>query len=238
MASTPSGAGAGARWGTARLVRLALACTVLAALLIAPALPAYAGQASTGKLFFYPCTTCHPVFMVPGPNGTEVPSKPLPNGMKMHSIKLEIHDALGSAKSDACLVCHSDPTANPGILKVVGGGTVAVNGDVSLVCFGCHEAKYKEFKAGTHGRHQASCVAAGCHDPHTPGYIYAAALPPFLGTGFQFKVLPVRVPFKPLMSPPAPPAVVTPLWFALVSIAGFLVVAGIIGMLVLERSKR
>jgi len=238
MASTPSGAGAGARRGTATLMGLAFVCTVFAALLIAPALPAYAGQASTGKLLFYPCTTCHPVFMVPGPNGTEHPSKPLPNGMKEHVIKLEIHDSLATGGADSCLVCHSDPTANPGVLKGVAGQTVDIKGDVSLVCNRCHEAQYKEFKVGTHGRHQASCVAAGCHDPHTPGYIYAAALPPFLGTGFQFQVLPVRVPFKPLMSPPSPPAIVTPLWFALISIAGFLVVVGIIVMLVLERSKR
>jgi hypothetical protein len=81
-------------------------------------------------------------------------------------------------------------------------------------------------------------VAAGCHDPHTPQYIYAGPLRPFLGTGFQFKILPVRQPFTPLASPPLAPATVTPVWFLAISMAGFLIVAGIIGMLVLERPKR
>jgi hypothetical protein len=243
MTVTPSGARAGARRFGAGPFRLALVGIAFVVLLLASALPAYAGQASTGKLFFYPCTTCHPVVMVPGPNGTEHPSKPLPNGMTEHKIVLEAHDKLGSATSDPCLVCHSDPTANPGILKVVGGGTVPVNGDVSRVCYGCHEAKYKEFMQGTHGKHFASCVVAGCHDPHTPNYIYVSPLKPFLGTGFQIRAVGAnRVPFKPLMSPPLPPATTYPTWFLVLVAVGLFVVfaifVGLAGPPILERLKR
>jgi hypothetical protein len=32
---------------------------------------------------------------------------------------------------------------------------------------------------------EAKCTAAGCHNPHTPSWIYVAALPPFQGTGIE-----------------------------------------------------
>ena len=151
-----------------------LAIAVLALLALTPAASAFAGQASSGQLFFYPCTSCHPVNMVPGATpGSEQPSKPLPNGMQGHKIVLEAHDKLGTATSDACLACHDDPSRNPGKLKLVDGTLLDITGDISLLCYRCHEAKYKEFRPGTHGKHQESCVAAGCHDPHTPNYIYA-----------------------------------------------------------------
>jgi hypothetical protein len=155
MAATPFGAGerAGRDRVTTRL-SLIFAAVVFATLLLAPAVPAFAGQASSGELFFYPCTNCHPVTMVPGPGGTEHPAKPLPNGMSGHRIVLEGHDKLGNP-DDACLVCHDDPARNPGKLKIAGGGFVDIKGDISLVCYRCHEAKYREFKAGTHGKHQA-----------------------------------------------------------------------------------
>jgi hypothetical protein len=219
----------------------ALVVALLAVVLFVPATQAFAGQASSGQLFFYPCTSCHPVTMVPGPTpGSEQPSKPLPNGMQGHQIVLEAHDKLGE---EACLVCHDDPTRNPGKLRLVGGGLIDVAGDVSLLCYQCHEAKYKEFRAGTHGKHQESCTAAGCHDPHTPNYIYAGPVKPFLGVGFQFKgVGQQRVPFKPLMSPPLPPPTVNPAWFQISVAVGLVLVlallVGLVGPVVLERLKR
>jgi len=218
-----------------------LAIAAIAVLVLSPAAYASAGQASSGQLFFYPCTSCHPVFMVPGATpGSEKPSKALPNGMQGHQIVLEAHDKLGE---EACVVCHDDPERNPGKLKLIDGSLIDITGDMSLVCYRCHEAKYKEFRAGTHGRHQESCVAAGCHDPHTPNYIYAGPVKPFLGVGFQFKgVGPARVPFKPLMSPPLPPPTINPLWFLIaVAVASVVVLAllvGLVGPVVVERLKR
>jgi hypothetical protein len=213
-----------------RCVRIAAA--VLATLVAASIAPAFAGQASSGELFFYPCTTCHPVFLIPG---TETPTKQLPNGFKGHEIVLENHDKLGA---EACVVCHDDPTRNPGKLKLVDGTLIDIKGDVSLVCYRCHSTKYKEFKAGTHGKHQASCVAAGCHDPHTPGFIYARPLMPFIGSGFQFRVLSQRAAFKPLAAP-APPAPITmPAWFIALVLVGVVTAGTLIGRLVLGRSNR
>lgn len=223
----------------ARLRLLAPAVAVVA-FALATAIPASAGQASSGQLFFYPCTQCHPVTMVPGPGGVEVPSHPLPNGMTGHKIVLEGHDALGTPDDQgiACLACHDEPTRNPGKLRIVGDAFIDIKGDVSQVCYKCHSTKYKEFKAGTHGKHQASCVAAGCHDPHTPQYIYAPPLLPFVGTGFQFKVLPVRQPFTPLAAPAPAPAVETPTWFLIAALVGLAAALGLIGLLVIERPKR
>ena len=221
-------------------LRFPMIAVAMAAALLAPA-TAHAGQASSGELFFYPCTTCHPVTMVPGPTpGTEIPSRPLPNGMTGHTIVLEGHDKLGSPADPgtACLACHDDPARNPGKLIIAGGGFVDIKGDVALVCYRCHEAKYKEFKAGTHGRHQPSCVAAGCHDPHTPQYIFGAPLIPFNDSGFQFKVLPVRQPFAPMAPPALPPAILTLAWLPYVAAVGLLIAGVLVGMIVLERPKR
>jgi hypothetical protein len=242
MGASPSTAARPTRGGLNWFLPLAV-LVVLAVLLLAPATEAFAGQASSGQLFFYPCTNCHPVNMVAGPGGTEHPSKPLPNGMQGHKIVLEAHDKLGSATSDACLVCHDDPSRNPGKLKLIDGTLIDVTGDISLVCYRCHESKYKDFKQGTHGNHKESCVAAGCHDPHTPNYLYAGPIKPFTGVGFQFKgVGQARVPFKPLMQPPLPPPTVNPTWFLIAVTVGLLAFLGLlvrlVGPVVVERLKR
>jgi len=242
MGASPGTAARPVRGGLERFLPLSL-MLLFVVLVFSPAAAAFAGQASSGQLFFYPCISCHPVNMVAGPGGTEHPSKPLPNGMQGHKIVLEAHDKLGSATSDACLVCHDDPSRNPGKLKLIDGTLIDITGDISLVCYRCHEAKYKDFRQGTHGNHKESCVAAGCHDPHTPNYIYAGPVKPFVGVGFQFKgVGQARVPFKPLMSPPLPPPTVNPTWFLIaVAVGLFLVLAllvRLVGPVVVERLKR
>lgn len=195
---------------------------------------AFAGRASTGELAFYPCTRCHPVVL--GPDGK--PTKPLPIGLKQHEIKLEKHDILGQGDK-ACLACHDNPAKNPGMLILPDGSLVEVTGDVSRVCQRCHFEKYEQFKAGVHGKRQPKCTSAGCHDPHTPSWIYVAALPPFQGTGIEVKAVGVdREPFKPLASPPVPPPVETPLWFTIATALGTVASVLILGSVILGRSKR
>lgn len=194
---------------------------------------ALAGQASSGELFFFPCTSCHPVTMT----AEGVPAKKLPNGFKGHDIVLVGHDKLGRG-TDACLACHDDPSRDPGKLRLADGTLMGIQDDIAQVCFRCHSDKYKEFKAGTHGNHKPSCVAAGCHDPHTPGFIYADALRPFVGNGFQFQVLSQRDAFMPLASPAVPPPVSTPAWFTYAVGLGLVVVGGLTGTLVFGRLKR
>jgi hypothetical protein len=234
MAASPSCPAAGP--GRDRLTRLRLRMVVLvfATLVLAPATRALAGQAASGELFFYPCTGCHPV--TPSP-GTGRPARALPNGFKGHEVVLEGHDKLGRGNA-ACLACHDEAGKDPGQLKGIGGGLIDIKGDITQVCYRCHSTKYKEWKVGAHGRGEPKCTSAGCHDPHTPGWIYAGPLIPFVGTGFQFKVLSERAAFSPL-APPAPaPPVETPAWFLAAAVAGLVAVGGLAGRLVLERQKR
>ena len=183
-------------------------------------------------MLFYPCTSCHPVAA-----GSIRAGRKLPNDFKGHGIVLIEHDALGQG-STACLVCHDDPSRNPGKLKLIDGSLIDITGDVSRVCFRCHSAKYKEWKAGTHGRHQPKCTASGCHDPHSPGWIYAPPLLPYVGAGFQFQILPERAGFQPLASPPSIPPVKVPVWFAALGAFAVVVAGGLVGKLIVGRSKR
>lgn len=195
---------------------------------------ASAGRASTGEQAFYPCDRCHPVTL--GPDGK--PTKPLPIGLEKHEIKLEVHDVLGT-DDKACLACHDDPTRNPGKLKLPDGSLVDITGDVSTVCQTCHMEKYREWQVGIHGRNEPKCTAAGCHDPHTPSWIYIEALPPFQGTGMEVNAVGAdREPFKPFASPPVQPPVTTPAWLAVFAAIGMVMSAGIVGYLVFGRSKR
>lgn len=195
---------------------------------------AHAGQASTGELAFYPCNRCHPVTI--DADGT--PSHPLPIGLEQHEITLEIHDTLGTT-DQACLACHDEPSSDPGQLVLPDGSLVAITGDVSRVCQRCHFEKYTEWEFGIHGKDAPKCTAAGCHDPHTPSWIYMAALPPFQGTGVQIKAVGYeREPFKPLAGPPLDPPVFTPTWLSIVAALGALLSLGTVGYLVFGGSKR
>jgi hypothetical protein len=194
---------------------------------------AFAGQSSTGKQAFVPCTRCHPVFL----GADDQPTKPLPNGFKKHEITLEVHDILGKDGA-ACLACHESPTADPGKLKTPDGSLVDVTGDVSRVCQKCHFEKYRDWQAGIHGKREPKCTSAGCHDPHTPSWIYVAALPPFQGTGMEVRAVSRREPFKPLASPPLAPPVETPAWLMIVASFGAIVSAGTLAYLVLGRPTR
>jgi hypothetical protein len=181
-----------------------------------------AQKAAAGELFFYPCTDCHPV----NPNTGKPISGQLPIEFEGHETVLDAHDILGEG-SEGCLACHDDPARDPGQLKTVDGSLIdASSDDVSLVCQTCHSNKYNDFIAGTHGREQDSCTAAGCHDPHTPRWIYAPALPPFTGSGFSFKGVGETEPFLALPPPPPEPEPHTPTWFALMAVLG-VAVAGV-----------
>lgn len=226
-----------AMWARGSAKRAALIVgALLAAGAIALAGPAdaRAGQSSTGKPAFQPCDRCHPVVL--GSDGQ--PIRPLPNGMKKHQIELEVHDTLG--KGDiACLACHDKPTANPGKLILPDGTLVDITGDVSRVCQRCHFEKYSDFKVGIHGRGEQKCSAAGCHDPHTPSWIYIEALPPFQGTGIEVQaVSSERVSFKPLAEPPVAPAVLTPGWLVIAAALGSLAALGALGFVIIGGRAR
>lgn len=219
------------------LLRVALAAIVLSAV-AAAALPAAAsegtsgavrGSAAVGEPLFYPCTGCHPVPAAGGGKG-------LPNGFDGHNIVLAGHAALGEG-SNACLVCHSDSAENPGVLKVGDGSTVSITGDVSKVCFRCHSAVYQEWKNGSHGAGRNKCTAAGCHNPHTPGFIFGSFLLPFVGNGFQAGVAAETATFTPLASPPVSAPTETPSWMPGLVVVGLIAAGGLTGSLIRGRSR-
>ena len=218
------------RWPGSRAARLAALTLLLAfglATVASAALAAPAGRAASGELLFYPCSTCH----APGAPPT------LPNGFESHQIVLESHDMLGEG-SQACAACHDDPEGDPGRLKVIGGFVEVGSDEVSRVCYQCHSGMYAEWEAGIHGREQPGCAAAGCHDPHTPSWIYGDPLPPFVGTGFQVRAVSDRIPFTPLASYPVKPPVETPHWLWLATALVAAIVAGAIGFMLRGRSAR
>jgi hypothetical protein len=202
--------------------------------LLASATPALAGRAATGDLAFYPCDRCHPVSV----DSKGHLSHPLPHGMKKHQIELEVHDILGKDER-ACLACHDDPSRNPGMLVLPDGSLVDIKKNPSAVCQRCHFDMYRRWKVGAHGRGEAKCSAAGCHDPHTPSWIYIRALPPFQGTGLEVDAVGSdREPFKPFAAPPLPAEVTTPGWLTAVALLGFAGCASIVGFLVVGGRKR
>lgn len=212
----------------ALLRRLVVPLIIGAGLALALPATASAGTASAGKLLFYPCVDCHPVSI----DEAGKPSRPLPVDFKDHGIKLESHDVLGKG-SAACLMCHEPATRNPGMLRTVDGTLIDIkSGDVSKLCQTCHFQKYEEFEAGIHGKHEKSCTAAGCHDPHSPGYFNVGPLAPFLGTGTQVRIFPERVAFKPFPGPPLAAPVSTPAWFGWMAVVLYALAAVIAGGLI------
>lgn len=187
---------------------------------------AQAGKASSGELLWFPCDRCHPL-------GT----KPIPGNFEGHRVTLDGHDQLGLGRA-ACVVCHDSGDHNPGLLRVEDGSLVAINGDVSRVCYRCHSEKYKQWKAGMHGK-QPGCTTEGCHDPHTPNWIAISPLLPYLGTSLEVRVASERTPFKALPPPPDPPPTPFLPVVPIVASLGFLaVLALLIGPTLLSRFKR
>lgn len=213
---------------------MAVSLLAVATFALIGAVPASAaGRSSTGELAFYPCDRCHPLTVAA--DGTITPPPPIE--IERHTVTLEVHDVLGTG-SAACLACHDDPSRNPGKLLLPDGSLVDITGDVSRVCQTCHFPQYREWQTGVHGRGEPKCTASGCHDPHTPSWIYMPALPPFLGTGVEMRAVAEREPFLPLAGPPVPPAVDTPLWLVIVTALGAIVSAGTLGLVIFGRSKR
>lgn len=197
---------------------------VLGVLALTAAPASAVGRAASGELLFYPCATCHPVT-------DGVATGTLPNDFEGHQIELVGHDVLGEG-GEACVVCHDDPARDPGKLRVLGGGFVDAGGDVSRVCYTCHAGVYEEWAEGMHGRNQPTCTSAGCHDPHSPSWIYGAPLAPFVGTGFEVRVVSDREMFTPLAPYPVSAPVHTPLWLWLATaVAGAVAIGLVIYML-------
>lgn len=227
-------------WG-ARRVPVLVSGFVLAAVLVHISLAGVAqaaeetarvtGKAATGEPLFYPCSACHPVTQRELAQG-----RTLPNGFTNHQITLHGHAALGEGDA-ACLACHDDPARDPGKLKLADGTFVDITGDVSRVCYRCHSALYREFVAGAHGAGERKCSSAGCHDPHTPGFIFAEGMLPFIGNGFQIPILSAATTFTPMAGPPVKAGHRDPEYLKVLAILGVALAGGLAIALVRGRSN-
>ena len=221
-----------------RSARTAVAYAVLLVLILAffaLSTVAYAGKASTGELAFEPCDRCHPVVL--GPDGE--PTKPLPNGFKKHEIELEAHDILGEGDK-ACVVCHDEPTKNPGML-LTADGTPGVRHRRDLQ--GVPAVPFREVRA----------VAAG-YSRQEPAQVHVSWMPrpahalvdihrrtaafPRDRHGGAWRSESEREGFKPFASPPVQPPVYTPLWLSIMAAIGVFTAAGIVGFMILGRRTR
>ena len=197
------------------------------------AAPALAGQASSGQLFFYPCTSCHPIAP-----GSIAAGRQLPNGFKSHQIVLEGHDSLGQGKA-ACLACHEDAAKNPGMLKTLDGSLVEITGDVSLVCARCHSGKYAEWQEG-HPRSQHAQVhrVRLPRPPHARSSSTPVRCSRLWGAASSSRCCPRRRRSCRCRSAPRTPKPYTPAWFAVAVMLGVVAAGGIVVKLTQGRSKR
>jgi len=167
------------------------------------------------------CVGCHSAHQpkIKLSKGT-VPLSPPTSGLEgpldclsCHVRILEGHDKLGSG-SKACWACHYN--MEMGVLHLAVGEERLRLSDYPQLCAQCHQARYKDWVAGTHGipawevgavdvhgTQRVGCI--GCHDPHQP----------------QVSFSPITLPHPP----PQPPATFPSLTLlGLLSIALFLAI--------------
>jgi hypothetical protein len=91
-----------------------------------------------------------------------------------------------------CLDCHD--ADNRDVLHLAGGQEIPFEESFRL-CGQCHGEKYRDWRAGVHGRrsgswngHKTYLLCAHCHNPHAPAFEPIEPLPPpvrpsFLASG-------------------------------------------------------
>lgn len=102
-----------------------------------------------------------------------------PDCLKCHAKVLRGHDVLGTG-SAACRACHG---AEMGTLHLANGETTFPLSEFLQLCSQCHQQRYRDWEAGTHGTpalqqqegsedgiaERAGCIS--CHEPHQPQVI-------------------------------------------------------------------
>jgi hypothetical protein len=110
----------------------------------------------------FPCTDCH---------DPELPVRTTRRPMKMAHQEIELrHDE----EHRWCLDCHDE--ANRDVLRLASGATVSFE-ESYLLCGQCHGDKYRDWRAGVHGRRTGNwdgqksyLLCVHCHDSHTPAF--------------------------------------------------------------------
>lgn len=117
----------------------------------------------------FPCSDCH-----------EGPGDPERRELGFHEEIQEVFDH--DAEHRWCLDCHNNTDRD--LLHLSSGELVPFTESYRL-CGQCHGDKYRDWRAGVHGRRMGMWNGAKtyylcvhCHDPHTPGFKPIAPEPP------------------------------------------------------------
>ena len=126
----------------------------------------------------WPCTSCH--------DNKDLPADPKRRELKMAHDDIALrHDE----KHRWCLDCHD--TQNRDVLHLANGSTVSYEESYKL-CGQCHGDKYRDWRAGIHGRRTGQWAWNGekqyllcvhCHDAHQPRFKPIKPLPPPIPPG-------------------------------------------------------
>jgi hypothetical protein len=110
----------------------------------------------------FPCTDCH---------DPELPVKTTPRKLEMLHEEIVLHHA---EESRWCLDCHD--TADRDMLHLANGELVPFE-ESHRLCGQCHGEKYRDWRAGVHGRRTGSwngekeyLLCVHCHDSHAPKF--------------------------------------------------------------------
>ena len=132
----------------------------------------------------YPCSQCH----------ARVTPNTRRRTLTFHKEIVLRHDE----EHRWCLDCHNPDDRDK--LRLASGESVPFEESYRL-CGQCHGDKYRDWRAGVHGRrsgswdgHKTYLLCAHCHNPHRPGF----------HPGFQDGRPPGRTPIVPLPPPERP----------------------------------
>ncbi len=138
----------------------------------------------------YPCSSCH-----------DKPGDSTPRALGFHD---EIQQVVSHGENRWCLDCHDN--AKRDVLHLVNGETVPFT-ESYRVCGQCHGDKYRDWRAGVHGKRVGSWSGAktyflcvNCHNPHSPRFRGVQAIT----VDGKPTVAPTLTAMKPLPPPVRP----------------------------------
>jgi formate-dependent nitrite reductase cytochrome c552 subunit len=118
----------------------------------------------------FPCTTCH--------DGKQVKVNTQRRELAMHS-EIELKHG---PETRWCLDCHDANSRDS--LHLASGEKVSFNTSYQL-CGQCHGDKYRDWRAGVHGKRTGSwngakqyLLCVHCHNPHSPHFAPLKPMPP------------------------------------------------------------
>ena len=119
----------------------------------------------------FPCSSCH--------DGKSMKPDPKRRELAFHDEQQSVFDH--DSEHRWCVDCHD--LQNRDVLRLASGATLPFTESYRL-CGQCHGEKYRDWRAGVHGRRTGSwngakqyLLCANCHNPHQPHFKALAPKP-------------------------------------------------------------